>query len=323
VKRILWLVALVAAQCCSGQNCTQTVPLTVLDSGTGLAIPNLPAEVLQARLGKDAVPVIGIKQTRTRRLLILVDQSGSITKAPTDSTFSHERKATDVTLRVLDELMGELPADLSVEYALFDDQWVFGDAFSSDSKAVRKSMVEVGAKFEKTGKGKTAIFDALHEGLMRFQTIQPGDAILLFTDGQDNRSKRSEKQLETELRASGVRLFTILLAGHTFAPEERLSQDTLVVLTKRSGGVVRVLDATNTGWGFDKLSQAAAQDLRRFWKEEVLTGYLLQVQVPANFNKERKWTLAINPAADPRFKSAVVSYPDRLLPCPAITATTR
>ncbi len=311
-----------ASQHCAAQYCTQTVPLNVLDEKTGLSITAVPAEALEA-LGKAGLlRVTGIEQIHTRRLLVLIDQSGSIAQAG-DDVFSHDKKAIQITLRVLNEVLGELPAGLSVEYGLFDDRWVFGDAFTSDSKTLRNSIADVNTRFAKTGKGHTAIYDALHEGIMRFQATQPEDAILLFSDGDDNSSKRSARQLETELRATGVRLFTILLDRHASSPQQQEQRQTMIDLTQRSGGIVHVLDTTQPGWGFDKPSQAAAQELLRFWKEDVMNGYLLRLQVPSNFKKEQRWTLLINRNADPRLKNAVVSYPDRLRPCPVATPAAR
>lgn len=262
-----------------------------------------------------------LEQIHTRRLLILIDQSGSMAEVR-DDFYSHDKKAIQVTAQVLNEMLGELSPGLSVEYGLFNDRWVFGDAFTSDSNALHNSIADVNNRFAKPGEGHTAIYDALHEGLMRFHATQPDDAILLFSDGGDNSSNRSARQLETELRTAGVRLFTILLAGLS-TPQLEEQRETLIGLTQRSGGIVHILDTTQAGWGFDKPSQAAAQELRRFWKEDLLNGYLLRVQVPAIYNKEQKWTLSINQSADPRLRNAVLLYPDRLRPCPSATAATR
>ncbi len=314
------LAVLLAGRYCAGQGCTQTVPFNVIDRETGLAIAGLPAEALQAKIGKSIVPVAGVEQIHTRRLLVLLDQSGSISKAG-DDVFSHERTAARITLQVLDEMMGELPPGLSVEYGVFNDQWVFGDGFISDAATLRHSRSEVDARFAKTGKGKTAIYDALHEGLMRFQATQPQDAILLFTDGEDNSSSRSAKQLETELHSAGVRLFTIVLAGEAFLPDQSEQWNRLSSLAWRSGGMVLVLHANRTDWGFAKPSQEAGQALRRFWNEQVMNGYLLRLQVPENLSKEQKWKLAIS--SDAGLKNAAVVYPDRLRPCPVSPPASR
>lgn len=214
----------------------------------------------------------------------------------------------------------QLPPGLSVEYGIFTDATVFGDSFVSETAALRKSIQLVNDQFPKQGHEYTAIYDAIDAALLRFDNPQPEDAILLLTDGEDTSSKQSVKAVEQKLRASGVRLFIILLAQHLFLPQQQSQREELAALSRRSGGTVHVLDVTKQGWGFEKPVRAASEELRRFWNEEVLKGYVLTLEVPTSFNKDKKWSLSLTTADQRRAAKLALVYPNRLAPCSVATA---
>jgi hypothetical protein len=59
---------------------------------------------------------------------------------------------------------------------------------------------------------KTALFDAILEGLKLLGATQPGDAIYAATDGGENASHTTVVQTKAALLPSGVRRFTFLFA---------------------------------------------------------------------------------------------------------------
>lgn len=309
---LILLVAL--AHLALGQACTESVPVHALDQTTG-TIPELAPGALQASMGKTVLPILSIEHLRTHRLLVLIDQSGSISEPGGDDIFEHKQKAVGVALQMLNQVSSELPHGLSIEYGVFNKEAVFGDSFSSDPVYLKHAVITLKSKLS-TKHTSTAIFDALTKGLNRFGTSQTGDTILLLTDGGDNQSKHSAGQLEQAFRTAHVRLFVVLVTtpDSPQQPEDITGPKQVTGLARNTGGRVEILNANIRAWALKKYSEEQARELRRFWQKDVLNGYLLNVQTPV-FSKEKKWKLKIDKKSDPKLKDVELSYPERLLPC--------
>lgn len=316
MKCRLLILVLSLVQFGFGQACTESVPIHALDQATG-TIPELAPSALQASMGKTVLPILSIEHLRTRRLLILIDQSGSISEPSGDDIFEQKQKAMGVALQVLSQIPERLPHGLTIEYGLFNERSVFGDDFSSDSNYLKQSVITLRSQLSKKH-NTTAIYDALNEALHRFGTTQPGDTILLFTDAGDNQSRHSAGQLERAFRAAHVRLFAVLVTtpDSPQQPEDITGPREVTGLAHNTGGRVETLNANIRAWTIKRYSEEQANELRRFWQQDVLNGYLLKVQT-AVLGKKKKWRLKINKSADPKLKDVDLSYPERLLPCSA------
>lgn len=291
----------------------QVIPFSV----SGPVPAALQSDALQALSGKLSLRVTGVEQIHARRLLLLIDRSGSMDGDA--NIYSHKRKAIQTASRVVEKFLAELPGGISVEYGLFNQQLVLGDGFVSDAGALQKSLVETNERLSKSRKRSTAIYDAVLEGMKSFGDVQPSDAILVITDGEDNASRHSEKETEKLLLAAHVRLFVMLVAGHVSIPNEIPARNSLIAVAQQSGGVVEMLDAENPAWGFDQPTEAAARKLRQYMENQVLGGYLLRLAVPVSFTKEQKWSLSVRNDVDSRLKDLTLTYPKRLQPCTVFT----
>jgi len=314
-----FIIASVLTALSVGQDCTQLVPVDVLDRDTGSSIVPLTADVLQARMGDTTLPVTALDRIRTSRIIVLIDESGSMGESFPE-TPPGQKQALRTIKQALTDLMESLPPGVSIEYGLFNDKWLFSDAFVSEPKELREKIDDVTSRFGKTGFGKTALYDSLHEALSRLGRPQPSDTILLLTDGEDNRSKRSANELEVELRVAGARLVTIMVyrpGASVVLQAENEQRDSVQALVGSTGGSSLAIDTTSRAWMDQKTSAANIQMLRYFWQHEVLARYVAHIQVPVALRSEKKWTLSLNLDADRRLKRAVVVYPHRLSPCPA------
>jgi hypothetical protein len=271
-------------------------------------------------MGDTALPVSALDRIRTRRVIILVDESGSMGESVGSSSYN-QGKALRPIKQALGDLMEDLPPAVSIEYGLFNDKWLFSDEFVSDPKELRNRVADVTSRFNKIGHGRTALYDSLHEALSRLGTPQLADTILLLTDGGDNSSQRSAKQLEHEFRVAGVRLDTIMVYQPVQYESEQ--RDLVQALVGSTGGSSLAIDSTSRAWMDQKTSAANIQMLRYFWQHQVLARYVARVQVPTTLRSEKKWTLSLNIGANPTLKRGVVVYPHRLSPCPATTANAR
>jgi len=324
---LLFMVAFLSPILSIGQDCTQTVPIDVIDRDSGAPIVPLTAEALRARMGDTPLPVTALERIPTSRIVVLIDESGSMGESviPAMSLRSQGQSLRTIK-QALSDLMEELPPGVSVEYGLFNDKWLFTEAFVSDPKELRKRIDDVTSRFGKTGFGKTALYDSLHEALLRLGKPQLADTILLLTDGGDNKSQRTAKELEHEFGVAGARLLTMMVYG----PEARLGlapeseQSGLVQqLVSNTGGSTLAINSTSGFWTDKKASAAFVQMVRYFWQHQVLARYVAHVQVPTALRTEKKWTLSLNPDVDPRLRRGVVVYPHRLSPCSVTTAIAR
>jgi hypothetical protein len=301
-----------------GQDCTQAIPIDVLDRDTGASIVPLTAEALRAKTGDTALPVIALNRIRTSRIIVLIDESGSM--GGSESPEIHLDQALRPIKQTLSELMEDLPPGVSIGYGLFNDKWLFSDGFVSDPNELRRRVEDVTLRFGKMGHGKTALYDSLHEALLNLGTPQLTDTILLLTDGGDNSSQRSAKQLEHEFRVAGARLLTMIVylsqVHGALSPSEIDQRDSVQALVSNTGGSSLAVNGARRYWIDKKASAAYVQLVRYFWQHQVLARYTAYVQVPAALRNEQKWKLWLNSDADPRLKHGVVVYPNRLSPCP-------
>ena len=309
------LFLLLALVTCSAQaqECTQTMPAIMLDEETRAFEPSISAERLHAKLGGHTFPVTSAERISGFRVLILIDNSGSMEE---ESPRVHEHNALVGINRVLRDLLDHLPQGVSVKYGMFDSYAVFSNEFASDAKELQRSLPELTERLKHKGLKKTALYDALKEALAQFGQAQVGDSIVVVTDGQDNSSKIDARRLQEEASDRSIRLFTILL-------ERELTYDDVgwgpvLDFAERTGGSVHRIHAMKASWINSKNSDAENK-LRRFWNDEVLSGYLLRFNVPAAEKKHSKWLLSVDRLPGQKHR-VVASYPSRLHPCPAAVA---
>lgn len=317
MKPLLIAALLLSIRGAASQDCTQTLPINVLDQKTGNSLTSLRPESLEARMGGAAVQIKGLEAVEHRRLLVLVDVSASM--APTDGIGAFQKQALEAVEETMAELLQKLPSGTAVAYGFFNDKSVFTPDFLTDPAQLRNAIEETRKQLPNAGKGHTRLYDALDQALLRFGTPRPGDTVVLLTDAGENESKMHPGRVEKDLRRSGLRLVLLLVQQHLPA-ELTPYWDALIGLAEDTGGAVEMIDTLDRSWLNKKGSEPNREKLRRFWTEEALGGYVMQVQAPATLIKPRKWSLRINPAVHPELKHVTIQYPAKLAPCPARTA---
>src|SRR5882672_2742873 len=87
--------------------------------------------------------------------------------------------------------------------------------------------------FSVTEKGSTALYDAVYLGLNKLkESNNPKKALLLITDGEDNRSRYSFSNVRDYIREQDVQLYAIGILD----PTTGAGRDALVQLTEMTGG---------------------------------------------------------------------------------------
>jgi hypothetical protein len=318
VKNALWLFLLAIGQSMSGQDC-RVAAVNVLSSDTHQPVTFQPQR-LHASLGKAPLEISNFAKIRRNRILILVDISGSM---------------ENPGLRdLLDLVFQEVPPDSSFAYGFFSDSVRLSNGFTDAGqfgKALRQlPRLEV--------KGHTALYDALDQGLKLFQGPNPGDSILLISDGDENSSKAGGGTIKREVLESGVRLFMIMPTYVTDSPGPesapfvgRLPQEIhaneeafrlLSDLAEKSGGAIYTLTLNKAPWSIKKWRAPVLESIQKFWMEGVGGGYLMTVNLPPGQPNSSALTVRLDRSGDKTLEFTFVTYPRRLVPCsnPAMAA---
>jgi hypothetical protein len=299
MKHFLCVAILIGAQCGVCQDCTRTIPASLLDLTEHHPIPTLEGDRLHGSLQDNPVVISKIEKIRGNRILLLIDVSGS---QESDRLFMQS---------LLKFLLEKTPPGSPIALGFFNDGLLSLSGFLHDARELSAAVDTLRSiKMH----GDTALFDALHQGLKLFQTPIPSDTILVLSDGGENHSKITEGSLTKELRTSGVRIFAMLQARANFSsPEEITGPQALNSFATQTGVYVMPLLQTIRN---DKKSRTELVDaVRTFWLDGVGSGYLLTVQVPVDIKKNTRWKLKLDKGPDKLLKNVTVLYPNQLTPC--------
>ena len=133
-----------------------------------------------------------------------------------------------------------------------------GQPFSSDPDVLAQAVQAVSAR------GRTALYDAIAEGIYHFRYgHRDKKALIVVSDGKDNASHIKLSQVEAEAQLAQVQIYCVGLVGDD---EELENPDVLKQLSKKTGGVSYFPDPEHVG----EVTTEIARDLR----EQYTIGYV-------------------------------------------------
>jgi Ca-activated chloride channel family protein len=188
---------------------------------------------------------------------LVVDHSRSMGSKLPDvvtavSSFAHSSNPQDEMFVV------DFNDDVSIEL-------MRGKAFSNDARELGEALTAVSAR------GRTALYDAVSEGLRHLQYGHlEKKALIIISDGGDNASRLKYSQVLTQARQSQALIYSIALVG---APGEEENPKILLRLCRDTGGVAYF---PRPGESVASISKEIANDLR----EQYTLGY-----VPLNIKR--------------------------------------
>ncbi len=296
----LSLIAL-AAPALLAQNCTTYVVVDPFNAKTGHGIDDLTAERFQALMGNASLPVVSATQSFSNRVLVLAETTGSA-----------DNKDVEELVRGIAAKARFAPAGRPIAFGAFAEETIISKEFFADPEKRWPAIQEVLAQSARLPGKYASLFDSLHQAIAVFGPHQPGDTILILTDGRDNKSKRNLNDMEKEFAASGTRLLVVVRPKFTLTGifgdfkrqhdrEENLS---LKILSSSTGGAY-------TGFRNDSFLEFA-------W-----AGYLLGIQVPATLEKPKEWKLQIKDSNGKVDKNAFLYSPWKLTPCGPVATAAR
>ncbi|HUK87340.1 MAG TPA: VWA domain-containing protein [Terriglobales bacterium] len=310
VLACLWSGALSAQQ---ADTCLRRTLLVEVTDQKGNPVLDLKPDDFGAEVrGKRAHVIAATPQAGIRRMVILLDTSGSMRGEPSEFL---------TALRVAAGLVGLAPPQTRVALMTFSDKI----EILGDFTATRQAMVDQLRKMDQaaTSHGRTRIRDAVVEALGMLGPTGPEDALFVITDGGDNASHTDGTQLEKLIGGAGIRLFPLTVGeypafGTTYfdSPEaEGVRQ--LHRLQVLSGGLGAQFDSS-----LGKDSAEVADTVVAPLLAQANDAYRLELELPEPLKKPSHWKLqVVNLPAGA--KRPQLAYPDELLPCPSAWASNK
>jgi hypothetical protein len=241
VNLCVYVIASVLVFPCSAADSDCSAPAVLLnafDKKLNLE-RDLRAEDLKVEADGKQVPILSFSfDTHARHIVLMVDSSGSVTP-PQQTGWGLGIPAAAFAAYVL-------PASASAQLVTFSDEL---RRESSDFENRKTVQERVFALAKRQPKGRTSLFDSVHQAVAEFKELRFGDAIYVVTDGGDNKSRLSGKKVMEELVSRGIRAFVFLIQGHPALTEEEQSgaSDMYGFAESTGGAVVRITSDDPTG----------------------------------------------------------------------------
>lgn len=280
------------------QNCSTYAVVDPFDSKTTLGIDGLKASNFEAKAGSASLPIVSATQNFNSRVLVLL-QIGA----------SPEQEGMQKEARRIADVVRDAPFGRPIAFGVFAEMTFISREFLADPKKRAAAVNEVLAQAAQLRGKDSAVYDSLHEALAAFGPHQPGDAILLMGTGVDYSSKRNPSDLQKEFLASGTRLMVVIepdvtpmVANTVEKIHIRPVAPGLKFLSGISGGAYRYRDSG-------------------FFLDFIWSGYLLEVQIPATWDKPKEWQLRLKDSSGKMNKNSFVFAPLKLAPCGSLSAS--
>jgi len=286
-----------------------------------LQLQNVSITDLEANLHGKAVKVVSLApDPRPRRLVLILDTSGSM------GSIQGEPALWNLELSLAWHFFESNRQRARIAMLLFGDQVHDLIDFSQGNDAVAEKLRQVAEdrKYVKTQiKGRTALRDAVFQGIQLLDHPSSADAVYVLTDGGDNASHQSASELDRRLAVTSVRLFAVLLqklGNRSRTPEELSGPGELAEIAQKSGGEI----LTAAQWYGKSVALSANAESKMKSEETLLRLYqaivqdsLLEIELPFPISKSERWELKLSSAARRQWKNAKITYPDTLVSCNA------
>jgi len=298
----------------------RTMPVSVVDRN-GAPVEGLTASDFRAEFQGKQVKILSVaRDDRQHRIVILLDASGSMFGVG-------GMKWSLACASALHIAQSNLPK-ASLALLIFRGDIVERIDFPQGTTAVSDKLKQVGedASYKKNPHGETALFDAILEGLRLLGPSSPGDVIYAITDGGDNKSRNSVREVQRALETAGVRVFALALthmdSQHANTPEEEYGKSILQQVVDDTGGM-QLEPIEITPVQFLRLGEGEKHRIAKALKllyQEMLRPYEVEIELPQTTEKPSMWRLTLSDKKRREVRGLQVAYPRELMPCTSLTA---
>ncbi len=324
-SRVVCVLGLVTFAFSSGQAGSQELPCTTRSIPVSLRDgQNLPIQVsvadLEARIHGKPVKIVSITpDPRPHRLVLILDNSGSM------GSIEGKPGLWNLELSLARHFFAVNHQTSQIALVIFNDQVNDVIGFSMGNSVVGDKLRQIteDRDYLKTHiKGKTALRDAIFQGIQLIDHPSSADAVYVLTDGEDNASHKGAAEVSRRLAVTSVRVFAVILykpvAYRSRTPEEMSGPAELLEIAQKSGG--EILSAAERRG--DQVALTAdpegklktEETLARLY-QTILQDSLLEVELPFSIAKNERWELKLTNAARHQWKNAQITYPGKLISC--------
>jgi hypothetical protein len=293
----------------------RTLPVSVVDKNGNL-VEGLTAADFRGEFRGKPVQILSVEpDQRHRRLVILVDASGSVISAPTWPMVCNI--SADAYRHFLDRS--------SMAFLVFSGTILKKVGFNSPTEDQAKLVAHLDLERE-TRRGeirKTALWGALQAAIDELRPADLGDVIYVITDAGNNVYKTKPSNLRRELAESGIRLFALVIwksgLPRIRTPDEANGSQRLLEMVRDSGGNALFLSSADPGysdrsWSDPRDRAATLATIGQLYRQ---MDYLYRVEIRPEMlvDRQRNWKLeVVGKDGKPR-RDVEIHYPQSLLPC--------
>jgi hypothetical protein len=208
------------------------------------------AEDIKVEVDGKQAPILSLSlDSHPRRIVLMLDSSGSLEASPQQSRWGIALAAAAYAANVV-------PSSASSELVTFSDKLHRESSDFENRKVVQGKIFQLAKTLPK---GRTSLFDSVHQVLTEFKELHSGDAIYLVTDGGDNNSRISRAEVMEELIRRGIRVFVFLVVqGTPQTEEERTGSLDMYGFAESTGGAIVQMTLADAA-GRERLDDLAPQ----------------------------------------------------------------
>jgi hypothetical protein len=316
IAAMLALAALPGRVFAQEKSCDHHSVFVNVEDEKGQPVAGLTAANFHATVGKQVLAVTLAEPAPPRRIVILLDHSGSMY----DDFLYYTSRFTITTL------VKRASPDIEFAFATYSNDFQIRMELTSNHDKLIETAKQI-LSDKSTVWGPSAMLDASERGLEMFTPARNGDAVLLVTDGGENKSQTNWADVERRFTGSDARLSAIVVTRVSMAG---YSED---AARKEIGAVRKMIDAV----GGEMFWLGANYSINRPHEKDVkfpialdyhnvpdtadgilrnmATTYRLQVSPPAGLTKAEDWKLEVTDNLGAKNPALFVRYQQKLYPC--------
>jgi hypothetical protein len=323
--RSVWLaiaaplvLALLATPLRTQQNSCAQIPVFVsVEDGSGKPFGGLTAASFHASIGREPASVTKVEPNPPSRILILFDLSTSM----------HNAFVVKSASLVAVNLIQRSKPDVQFGFSTFSDKFEVKEDFTYDHQNLIQRIIQ--DLQNSPQRGASAVYDSAVAATTAFKTPQLGDAVLMFTDGDDNFSALNSVEATVRIAASHVRLFTVSLTSDASGgelPQHSVgSRNRFADVVEGAGGEVfylgreypsKAIHPKRIEFRIEK-DYSNAADAADGILRNMATGYLLQISPATEITKPQDWKLDVIDSSGGRNSTLFVRYQPKFYACAA------
>jgi hypothetical protein len=289
--------------------CTKETVYVNVENRNGGPVSGLTAANFHGSVAKESVSITSAEPAQIRRIVIVLDQSGSMYIA--DAYIS--------AASLIANIVAHAPAEYQFALLTYSKSTRVKRQFTSDRNELMDALREAMAVKAPDGPSATSsTLDAALAGIELLSPSEPGDVVLMVTDGGESSGKATASDVEIRFAHSDARLFAaipITVATPNASPEyQAVLAQPLKKMIETVGGEVFWFAGKPPEVRMDP-HQSNLPGGPSGILEKMRTGYRLQIAMPTTVTKPVDLKLEMIGSSDGNTSGDILRTQPKLFPC--------